>query len=299
MKLKEFLKEGGNATSEFGTIRIDKKDIPPTITHLSSITGIPRNDFVLIGSTGKTPSSGDIDVAISSLKHDKNEIHDKLMSALNGEGVEGKGIQVSSYAVPIAGKENKGKVQVDIMFVENPSVAQFTYFSPGEGSKYKGVIRVLLLRSIAATINEKGRDHFEFNDDGDLTIRAGRTLDMNKGLRRIFQHRPLKKRGSGYLKNMKTLSMEEFKEIYPHVEVKGNDIIIDDPDKITKLLFGQNVSPKDIETPEQILHLIQTKFSEEKREEIINKAKKRAKTLKNVRLPEILKYDTTERKSDE
>lgn len=280
MKLQEvaFLKEGGYATKEWQTTRIHNADISATIKHFSQLSGIPMRDLHAIGSTGKTPSSGDIDLAIDASKYDVDMIHQKIMDALNNEGVINKSTKVASYAVPIRGKDGKGKVQVDLMYGGNPNWMKFAYHSEGEGSKYKGAVRNILLSSVAAALNQPGTDYFEFDDD-QLVIRAGRTVDLSTGLRRIFQHRPKKKTGEGYLKSMKSMSIEEFKQQFPHIDVHGGNITIDDPAEVVKALFGSKYKPKDMNTAENILHIIKKKFDEDTQEKIFKIAKARARSV--------------------
>jgi len=272
------LKEGGNATSKWETRRVNKKDIPPTITYVSKISGIPRKDLHAIGSVGKVSSSGDIDLAVDANEYDPEELHKKMMSVLDNEGVYNKSTKVASYAVPIKGDPSKGKVQVDFMYASSVNWAKFAYHSEGEGSRYKGAIRAILLSSVAAAINEPGTDHFEFDGD-DLIIRAGRTVDLSAGLRRIFQHRPKNKKGDRYLKTMKAIPIEDFKEMFPNVEVKGGQSIIDDPEKVVKILFGSSAKPSDVNTAEQLIALIKKKFDEETQKKIFKIAGMRAKPL--------------------
>ena len=196
---------------------------------------------------------------------------------------------MSSYAIPIKGDESKGLVQVDLMYTPNTEWAKFSYHSAGENSKYKGAVRNRFLQGVAAAINEKGTDHFEYEEDGSLLIRAGRTLDLSAGLRRIFQHRPRRKDDAGYTKNLKSIPIEDFKTQFPDVEVRGGQITVDDPAKVVKVLFGAGVTPKDVETAEQVIHLIKKKFDLATQEKIFDFAKKRAKPLVGkMRLPKEL-----------
>ena len=280
MKLEEVipLKEGGAATKEWDTARIHNADIPATIKYFSQISGIPVRDLHAIGTTGKTPSSGDVDLAIDASKYDVDMIHQKIMNALNNEGVMNSNNKIASYAVPIRGKDGKGKVQIDMMFGGNPDWMKFAYHSEGEGSKYKGAVRNILLSSVAAAMNQPGTDYFEFDND-QLVIRAGRTVDLSAGLRRIFQYRPKSKRGEGYLKSMKAIPVEEFKRMFPHVEVHGGQVIIDNPEDVVKALFGSKYKPKDVNTAENVLRIIKKKFDDETQEKIFNIAKARAKNI--------------------
>lgn len=289
MKLHEITPLNENSTKvlrRYGVSRIKKGDIAATLKHVSELSGIPTKDLIKIGSTGKLPDSGDIDLAIDSNKYDPILIHQRMMDAVNQEGTNNTGTKVASYAVPIRGDESKGKVQVDFMFTSNPDWAKFSYYSEGEGSRYKGAVRAILLSAVASVLNEPGTDYFEYNEDDELIIRAGRTVDLAQGLRRIFQYRPKDKRGERYLKTLKSIPIEEFKEMFPEVEIKGGQVIIDDPQKVLKVLFGPDVGVDDVRTVEQILSLIRKKFDLEKQEKIKKHASKRAKSLQGkMKLP--------------
>ncbi len=291
MKLDEIAeKTGGHAMAEHGVTRIKAKDISATLKHFSKVSGIPVNQLHLVGSAGKIATSGDIDVAIDVNEHSAEEIHAKIVSKLGNEhSTYNKGTGVGSYVVPIRGDESNGLVQLDLMFTSNVELAKFTYHSEGEGSKYKGAIRTILLQAVASAINVKGTDHFEYDTDGSLLIRAGRTLDLSVGLRRIFQHRPKKKRGDGYVKTLKSIPIEDFKEQFPNIEVNNGQVVVDDPAKVVKVLFGGSVTPSDVKTAEQVLQLIKQKFNEEQQEKIFMIAKSRVKGyVGKMRLPQEL-----------
>lgn len=275
--------EGGAATSKWGTDRINKEDIPATIHFVSNITKIPEKDLHPLGSVGKMPTSGDIDLAIDSNKYNTEEIHQIMMKHVDGQGVFNKGTKVGSYAIPIAGDPSKGKVQLDFMPVSNTKYAKFIYHSPGTKSKYKGATRTILLMAIASSINEPGTDHFIYDPKtNELIIRAGRSIELPKGLKRIFQHRPLKKSGEGYLKTMKSIPMEKFQELFPDIEVQGENVIIDDPQEILDVLFGGGIRPRDVESAEQVIELIKQRFPEEKQQMIFDRA---AQRIERAKLP--------------
>lgn len=295
MRLTEIVvKEGGLALRDAGIQRIKREDIPATVQLVSQITGIPVEDLHPLGSVGKTPDSGDIDLGVDANKYDAEELHKRMCAEVGEERcVYNKGTKVASYAFPIAGDESKGLVQVDLMYTPNPQWATFSYHSAGQDSKYKGAVRSLLLMGVAATYQEPGTDHFDFDPNtGEILIRAGRTLDLNKGLRRIFQYRPKSKKGDKYLKTMKTITIDEFKDMFPDIEVRGEDVVIDDPNKVLLVLFGKGVKPKDVSTAEQVIELIKSKFDEERQEQIFRKAAERARSVADkIDLPpEIMEY---------
>ena len=294
MKLEEIApKKGGYALKDSNVQRIKRGDIASTVAYVAKLAGIPKKDLHLIGSTGKVNDSGDIDLAVDSTLHDPEHVHSKLVAKVGEENaVINKGTKVSSYAIPIRGDESKGLVQVDLMYTPNVEWAKFSYHSPGEGSKYKGAVRNRFLMGVAAAINQKGTDHFEYEEDGSLLIRAGRTLDLSAGLRRIFQHRPTRKDGTGFVKTLKSIPIEDFKLQFPGVEVKGGQITVDDPQKVLKVLFGSGVTPKDVETSEQVIRLIKKKFDLATQEKIFKYAKLKAKSLVGkMRLPKELMDD--------
>lgn len=283
--------EGGKALADIGVRRIKKGDILPTIKHVSDVTGIPEEDLHQLGSVGKTESSGDIDLGVDVNKFNAEHI-DALLKSKGIAGSYNKGNKVGSYAFPIKGDPENGYVQVDFMYTTNPEWAKFSYFSAGEGSRYKGVVRTVLINSVAAILEEPGVDYFEYLPKGELSVRVGRSLDLSSGLKRLYQYRPKKISGEGYLKSMKSVSPEDFKKMFPHVQVKGGKSLIDDPEKVLKVLFGRGTTSKDVESAEQVIHLIKQKFTREQQAKIFRVAASRLRDKKGqIRLPpEIEEY---------
>lgn len=277
------------ALRDVKVLRVRKDDIEPTLRYVSQISGIPFDDLHLIGSAGKGETSGDIDVAVDINLHTPFKIHDRMLRHLNVDdsktfGIYNKGTRVGSYAVPIRGIE-KGNVQVDLMFTDNIEWAQFAYFSAGENSKYKGAVRAVLLSAIAASLDETGTDAFHYDGD-ELIVRVGRGIDMGVGMKRLFQMRPHKKYGEGYVKGLKTVTPDDIKKIYPDLEFDGTDLIINNPSEVVKILFGSETRPSNVDTVEEILDLIQ-RFPNKKQRKILDIAKIRARQLsaKGIKLP--------------
>ena len=142
--------EGGNVfKDEKGTAltkRINLADVKLTVKYLESLTGLPLLDNML-GSTGKKPTSGDLDLAVDAKKHTKDEVYNKLIA----KGVDQKDLAKSGdsvhYKCPINGDPMNGYVQVDFMFGD-PKWQQFALNASSE-SEFKGVHRAILLASIA------------------------------------------------------------------------------------------------------------------------------------------------------
>lgn len=276
--------ESGKILADVGVTRIKKDDIPATIEYISKVTAIPKEDLHPIGSVGKIASSGDIDLAVDSNRFNPEHIQ-TMLDSKGVVGVFDSASKVGSYAFPIKGDEKNGMVQVDLTFTPNPDWAQFSYFSPGEGSRYKGIVRTVLLTAVASTLNEPGTDHVDY-DNGELTVRVGRSIDLPSGLKRVFQYRPTRVSGEGYMKTMKDVEVDDFKKMFPDVEIKGGRMVVDDPQKVVRALFGRTVTPKDVESAEQVLHLIKKKFPRPDQDRIFKMAAKKLRGEKGqIRLP--------------
>jgi len=144
------INEGGNVFKDAQgtplTQRINLADVKPTVKYLESLTGSPLLDNML-GSTGKKPTSGDLDLAVDASKHTKEELYNKLISqGVNTTDVAKSGDSVH-YKCPINGDPQDGYVQVDFMFGD-PKWQQFA-LNASPDSEFKGVHRAILLASIA------------------------------------------------------------------------------------------------------------------------------------------------------
>ena len=312
MKLNEIilLLEGGNALDKVTNgYRINKGDIPNVIKLVSKLSGIDIDDLHPLGSTGKSKTSGDIDLAIDDSKYDKKKVLDKVMRRVINifskhypEMEETHdldfdidliynniGTNVISFPLPVGDLDSpKGFIQVDFMFTNNTDWAKFAYHSPGDDSEYKGIVRTILLRGTAAALNVPGIDHFEYEEDGSLLLRVGRAWDFTKGIKSITQHRPAKKRGGGFVKTLKSVSREEFQKLYPNVEIDGNTVETNDPIEVIKILFGDGVGVGDLQTAEQVIHVIKQKYNKAEQKRIFDFTKKSLPNIQ-LRLPPELK----------
>jgi hypothetical protein len=155
MQINKLL-EGGNVfktkDGEPLTQRIDRADVPATIRWIEQVTGIefPRDRW--LGSTGKKPTSGDLDLAV-----DLNEVSKEQLAGILTQFVQSQGLDPREYVskrgevhlrTPIGGDANRGFVQTDFMFFPNLDWGGF-YYSGGEDSEYKGMNRNVLMSSIA------------------------------------------------------------------------------------------------------------------------------------------------------
>jgi len=176
--MTEYLSEGGNvfkdATGKPTTQRINQSDIPPTVSWLEKVTGLPLSNAML-GSTGKKPTSGDIDLGIDANTVQKDAVYNRLATwAKNNdlnpnEYVARTGISVH-LKTPIRGNPELGYVQTDFMFVPDMQFAQFM-MTQDPASEYKGMIRNVLMNSIA-----KASGYKMTLDQGLLDRQTGNTI---------------------------------------------------------------------------------------------------------------------------
>jgi hypothetical protein len=161
MQINKLL-EGGNVfktkTGEPRTQRINRADVPATIRWIEQVTGIEFPKDRWLGSTGKKPTSGDLDLAV-----DLNEVSKEQLAGILTQFVQSQGLDPREYVskrgevhlcTPIGGDANRGFVQTDFMFFPNLDWGQF-YYSGGEDSEYKGMNRNVLMSSIAKQLGLK------------------------------------------------------------------------------------------------------------------------------------------------
>jgi len=168
--------EGGHVfkdpeTKQPLTQRINQADVEPTLKWLENILDI---DLVnnTIGTTGKKPTSGDLDIAVDSEEYSKEEViaslarwvDENIPDANLKDYIAKTGIEVH-FKTPINGNAANGYVQTDLMFGD---AEYMKWSSQGEASdKFKGQHRMILLASIASF---KGYRWSGFNG---LTPRSG------------------------------------------------------------------------------------------------------------------------------
>jgi hypothetical protein len=162
MKSLRTLLEGGNvfkdAEGQPLTGRINQSDVPATVAWLEQLTGLefPRERW--LGSTGKAPTSGDMDLAVDLNEISKDQLAQKLMQWIASHKLPPaewikKGGEVH-LRTPIQGRPELGYVQTDFMFFPNLDWGTF-FYSGGEGSAYKGMNRNVLMSSIAKQLGLK------------------------------------------------------------------------------------------------------------------------------------------------
>ena len=156
MKLLHTLLEGGNVFKDKQgqplTQRINQADVPATIAYLENVLGIEFPEERWLGSTGRKPTSGDLDLAVDLSEINKDQLAAKLTQFVQNQKQDPrewvKKAGEVHFRTPIAGNPNKGYVQTDFMFFPNLDWGIF-YYGGAEGSNYKGMNRNVLMSSLA------------------------------------------------------------------------------------------------------------------------------------------------------
>jgi len=148
--------EGGNvfkgANGNPLTQRIDRAAVPATIRFIQTVTGIRFPQDRWLGSTGRAPTSGDLDLAVDSNQITKEELAARLTAwaqknKLDPREYVRKAGEVH-FRTAIGGDPAQGHVQTDFMFFPNLDWGTF-FYAGGENSAYKGVFRNILMSSVA------------------------------------------------------------------------------------------------------------------------------------------------------
>ena len=178
------LLEGGNVFKDADgnplTQRINQADVPATIAWVEKVTGIDFPQDRWLGSTGRKPTSGDLDLAVDTSVTNKDSLAAKLTDWVTKQGQDPRLWVVKKGEVhlrtPIAGDPRRGFVQTDFMFMPNVDWGTF-YYGGGEGSAYKGVNRNVLLSSIAKVLGFKVGANGMFSRTTNELVKGG--LDPN------------------------------------------------------------------------------------------------------------------------
>ena len=199
-----YLNEGGNVFKNAdglpATRRIRQAEIPSTVAWLEKLTGLDLSQVKdengipvkWLGSTGKKPDSGDLDLAVDSNEITKAELKGRLDAWATKHKQDPKNwVRLTGEAVhfktPIQGDPKSGYVQTDFMFMPNLEWGTF-WLSSAPGSAYKGAFRNILMSSIAKSLGLKvsGKGVTSRQTDRLVTIDPDETagLLLGPGLKR-------------------------------------------------------------------------------------------------------------------
>lgn len=159
LKTKPALKEGGNVFKSNQPVRrINRSEIFPTVSWLESQLGLPLSDRML-GSTGKKPTSGDIDLAVDANQISKDQLIEKLKTICEKldfdptQSIKKTGSSVH-FKTPINGNPSDGFVQTDFIFTDDVDWTMFA-MSSNSTTDFPGKYRAILLNSIATHLGLK------------------------------------------------------------------------------------------------------------------------------------------------
>lgn len=299
MRAREFLMEGGNAFSGktrsisvqeiFGEQGLKEKGIkflgrdddgeiipvPPgygTIGVLAAATGL-STEYIMnhfMGSVGKKPISGDMDLAIDVKQFGTDfqaRMLEKLQNSFGKENVKQKAgncifvpTPISTIGSPMVKGSDAEYVQVDLVF-GNANILKFMWHSPSvEESKYKGVFRTIFLMRIVSGLRELEGRHWVKYDGDTLVAYSGPSLALERGLMWGYKHKINKKDPTKF--NATDNSVKDFDEYFNIVkakwpettmeELKKGYIETDNPEEIATYIFGPGTKPEDLNSFESV-----------------------------------------------
>jgi len=201
--------EGGNVFKDqqgaAATQRIDRKDVPATIAWLERVLGMEFPQDHWLGSTGRAPTSGDLDIAVDQATATKEQVAAKLTQFVQQQGQDPRDWVRKAgevhFKTPIAGDPNRGFVQTDFMFFSNVDWGTF-YYAGGTDSAYKGMNRNVLMSSLAKhqglkvgangmfsrATNTLVRDGLDPDYVASVLLGTGKTRDDLKNVETIYQN---------------------------------------------------------------------------------------------------------------
>lgn len=156
-----FLKEGGNVFKDAKgvpvTRRIKQAEIMPTVKFLEKVTGLDLTSEIddsdglpkrWLGSTGRKPDSGDLDLAVDPGETTKEQLEQTLKTWAQKQGLDPKQhVKKSGASVhfnaPIQGDPANGTVQTDFMF-GNPDWMHFSM----QGGRQKHILMASIAKHL-------------------------------------------------------------------------------------------------------------------------------------------------------
>ena len=225
---------GGNA---FSNVKPIKKDhIDTTVNAIVTAFGIP-SDYKLLGSAGKKPMSGDLDIAVSLLTKEKQtELFVFAKTLVNDHDVRKFGGNIS---FPWTVAETGDKVQVDFIFGD-PEWLNFYYHSPGiDESCLKGTHRNTAISALASMTSREELST-DVNPDGMCVDCKRYKWSSKTGLSRIRRTYRFLPNGV-YAKTAKEIELEG-----PYYN----------PSEVARLLFRGQLDDKYLTSAEKIIQAV-------------------------------------------
>lgn len=233
-----------------GISKIKKENILATLDLLQntifSPLGIQRDSWDILGSTGKKPESGDIDIAMDinralkeSNSKDLNEYAAKIVKRCEELGWQvnnrmNTGFKMIHIGLPIVGQKDQ-IAQVDIMTSTDMDFTRFKYFAPSiTESKYKGAFRSMMIDCILKYATLAAAEDASDDEKQSYIAPDGRVYPYIR-----FQHLALSV--DGLWKNVKTLKGKRVFLSNPKKDKEASKFLTSNPEEILNLLFGKNL----------------------------------------------------------
>jgi len=257
MKLLHTLLEGGNVFKDQQgsplTQRINQADVPATIAYLENVLGMEFPEERWLGSTGRKPTSGDLDLAVDLSEINKDQLAAKLTQFVQSQKQDPrewvKKAGEVHFRTPIAGDPDKGYVQTDFMFFPNLDWGTF-FYGGAEGSNYKGMNRNVLMSSIAKVLGLKVGANGMFSRTTNELVKGGQ--DPNYVAKVLL--------GPAF-------SRENLKNVESIYKALSND-----PDREVKLKdFREYLAREGLQEPQQSMSEDDVGFLGRLRDRIVNK----------------------------
>lgn len=257
---------GGNAFKHLLLGRVHRDDVPATVAHVVDLLDYEGFTYeyamgALMGSTGKKETSGDIDFCMNTYDarfvgdldrpvFDKYKILDRVREVVPKGRINTSTLKMGNLmtAFPVAGNEANRLIQVDFVF-GHYDLLQFTHYSPGEESEFKGVF-VSQSYGILAKMLHK---YYDESDPvtGERVGRVGLHLSLEEGLYCRWEKR--RRPGMG----CSTTTADEFETYFANCPRYPRIGYITDPDTILQVIFGRDdVTHEDVNTFEKIVEYV-------------------------------------------
>jgi len=259
---------GGNAFKRLELVRVHRDDVPATVVHVVDVLDLDGFTYeyamgALMGSTCKKASSGDIDFCMNTYEarfvgdaerpvFNKHAVLSRVREVLSEERVNTQTLKMGNLmtAFPVVGDEASGLVQVDFVF-GHFDLLQFTHYSPGEESEFRGVF-VSQSLGILAKMLHKYYDKYD-PETGERVGRVGLHLNLEQGLYCRWESR--RRQGMG----CSMTTADEFETRFADCPRFPRIGYITDPDTILQVIFGRDdVTHEQINTFEKIVEYVRT-----------------------------------------
>jgi len=219
--------EGGHALDDMKPVPLDafKSEFPRLVDFLKRLGA---KKVVPVGSTGKKPLMGDVDLALET-DLSIEDFQKKLEGAIGKDKVT-RNATVVSFAHDFAGTVG----QVDLMFGKTSYLSWSRAGTDPRKTPFKGVARNLLLNILARTLSEQ-----VFEKQSSDVTKKRYIIDMDRGLF-INTQTKLSKDGKP-LKDWKTVDKE---------------FVTDDPQEIVSVLLGEDFAVEDTLTFDDLISAI-------------------------------------------